>query len=234
MFRTLTRLIDGGADLLGAEVRLTLARLERIGVAFTVVLGAALLGAAGLVAIGAGVVIALADVLGWAWSLGAVGGAAALLGGIAAWIARSSAQRALRSVDRDEPAPGGGDTKAQDSAESMEEARRDVRNARRHVHRALHGRGRPRRRFITGEDFRELGQDALRLALEHPEALVAATFAVASVVGPGRLFRVASRAVGGVSLAASIIRIAQREAARSEQRERQRSPNGSSRFAHQD
>lgn len=221
MLGTVIRLLTDGSDLLGAEARLLVARLARVAMAGAVFVLLALVAAAALITLGAGVAGALAPQIGWPLSLVTVGGSSLLLIALAALLMGLSLKRAFRPADRSSEAKGSAappkpaePQAADESSESeIATARRDILAAKRRLHRAMHG-GRTRTGApLSSDALRDWGIKALDTAVRNPEAVLAGAFALATVVGPTRVFRLASRVAGAVSMAATMTRLVKRELA---------------------
>lgn len=220
MLGTVIRLLTGGSDLLGAEARLLVVRLARVAMAAGVFLLLAIVGGAAIITLGAGAAGALAHEIGWPLALVSVGGAALIFVAVAALAVGLSLKRAFRPVERSDakaspvPPNPAASTEPDDSSDSqVASARRDIIAAKRRLHRALYA-GRSRAGAAPGADsLREWALKALETAVRNPDAVLAGTFAIATVVGPTRVFRFISRAAGAVSMAATLSRIVKRELA---------------------
>lgn len=222
MLGTVIRLLTDGSDLLGAEARLLMVRLARVAMAGAVFLLLALVAAAALITLGAGAAGALAPEIGWPLALVTVGGGALLLIALAALLMGLSLKRAFRPAERSEAKASAVPPKPSEPATSSSEessegdiatARRDILAAKRRLHRAMYG-GRTRTGApISTDSLRDWGIKALETAVRNPEAVLAGAFALATVVGPTRVFRLASRVAGAVSMAATMTRLVKRELA---------------------
>ena len=220
MLGTVIRLLTDGSDLLGAEARLLMVRLARVAMAAAVFLLLAIVAAAALITVGAGAAGALAPEIGWPLALVVVGGGALLLIGVAALLMGLSLKRAFRPVERSDakaspvpPKPASPQPSEDSSDGEIATARRDILAAKRRLHRAMYG-GRTRTSApLSADSLREWGLKALDTAVRHPDAVLAGTFALATVVGPTRVFRLASRVAGAVSMAATLTRLVKRELA---------------------
>jgi len=220
MIGTVIRLLTDGSDLLGAEARLLMVRLSRIAMAGAVFLLLAFIATAAIVTLGAGAAGVLALEIGWPLALVTVGGGSLLIVALAALLVGLSLKRSLRAVDRSGAKGSAVPPKPAESAESdassesqIASARRDILAAKRRLHRAMYG-GRTRTGSSpTPESLRDWALKALDAAVRNPEAVLAGAFALATVVGPTRVFRLASRAAGAVSMAATMTRLVKRELA---------------------
>lgn len=222
MLGTVIRLFTGGSDLLGAEARLLMARLARVAMAGAVFALLALVAAAALITLGAGLAGALAPAIGWPLALVTVGGGALVLIGVAALLMGLSLKRAFRPVERPDAkaaavppkSPEAGASSSDDSSESdVDAARRDILAAKRRLHRAVNGGRSGAGGPLSADSLREWGIRALDTAVRNPEAALAGAFALATIVGPTRVFRLASRVAGAVSMAATMTRLVKRELA---------------------
>lgn len=216
MLGSIARLMSGGSDLLGAEFRLGVARLAEVGVACAVLGLVALLAGAGLLALAGGAAGALAPQLGWPGALAVVGGSVVAVAALTGAIVVARLRRALRPLDRSAadpkrtPAPKPATAPADESPD-LETARRDVLAAKRRLHRALNRR----RTGPTASDspLLDWSARAVHAAIRNPEAVAAGAFALASVIGPTRTFRLASRAAGAAGMVATALRFVRRELA---------------------
>lgn len=216
MLAAIARLLTDGSDLLGAEVRLAAARLAKVAAAGALFFLLAILAAVGALALAAGAAGAMAPSLGWPAAIAIVGGGTILLAALCALGVIALVRRVLHPVARPDPvagAPKNPPPKPESSpdatgAADVAEARREVAAARKRLHRALNA-GKPR--SSGAASAQALPLQAFRAAIQNPEAVAAGAFALASVIGPTRVFRVVTRTAGVVSMAATLTRIVRRE-----------------------
>ncbi len=209
MLGMITKVLGGGADFIEAELRLAIARLARLGVALAALVVVAVVGGAAIIGLAIAGVIALAPHWGWPGAILAVGGGALVAAMLTGWIAVGSIRRAMRPVDRKPISPAADPNLIPDNDGSLEEAREQARSSRKELHQALHGRSSRRQRERSG--IHGLADDAMRFAMRHPEAAIAAAFAVASLLGPSRIIRTVGRAASLATLASSVMRVVTRD-----------------------
>ncbi len=216
MLATLARLFTDGSDLLGAEVRLAAARIAKVAAAGALFFLLAALAAVGALAVAAGAAGAMAPSLGWPAAIAIVGGGTILVAALCSLGVVALVRRVLRPVARPDPVTGAQESpqpKPESSpdapgAADVTEARREVAAARKRLHRALKAGD---SRSGRSSSAQALPLQAFRAAMENPEAVAAGVFALASVIGPTRVFRVVTRTAGVVSMAATLTRLVRRE-----------------------
>lgn len=206
-------LLEGGGELLRAEAEIAAERLRKS------MLDALLFGAGlafGLIAaltLLAALAIVLAEEVGWAGSLGIIGGGLFLIALIAALPAMS---RLRNGEPRRRPSPR---VRAAESREQMA----DAANPNMTRTEAL-GEPEPAGSVRIPADIDELKAVATEFVTKHPAAVASGAFLALSLIGPFRAVRLISRGLAVAGLAATVV-----EAVKAEKEETTNRPPDASR-----
>jgi hypothetical protein len=193
VFKRLGLIVERGTDLLEAEGRLALRSAERAAATAAATaaayIGLALVGAAGLLALLAAAAVGLAEVIGTAWSLAAVGGACLVIMCIGIVI--------VRALLRPPPAETRTFEQLKAEADYQESAFKE----------AIRGDAEPAPAVSANGASPSQGS-GLRAAAESflstPTAVAGAVFAAVSILGPVRTVRLLTKGAAAAGLAATL------------------------------
>jgi len=185
-------LLESGGELLRAEIELASRRLRRLLVNSILIAGGMLVCLVGVGVLVAGGTIALAGEVGWVWALTIVGAGLASVG-LLTWVIAGRSGDEAESVS-----PGAAEEEPMEPKEQLADAKERLHNA------VTPGDERCERAEGSG-DLEDLASRAVEFAARNPVVVGSAAFLALSLIGPGRMLRLASRGVAVAGLAASLI-----------------------------
>lgn len=187
-------LLEGGSELLRAEVELASRRLGRMLADSLLLLGAVVLALVGVGVMLAAGAIEIAEAIGWSWALLIVGGALAGTG-LIVWLAVAAARR-------DGVAHVPGERLAAERLSPKEE----IAEAKDRLHNAATPGMDPE--FApppAARDGRDAGTKVADFAMKNPVLTGSAAFLLLSLLGPGRTVRMVSRGIALIGLAGTVM-----------------------------